>query len=84
MIPEQKRLQELLAKVNEQAPEYARLFMLNVQTFDKVEQGIEKTFEAGDDSQRELFKNLAMCINDSISNLGQLMIALNHPKEDRD
>ena len=84
MIPEQKKLQELLAKVNEQAPEYARLFVLNVETFGKVEEGIEKTFALGDDSQRELFKNLAMCINDSISNLGQLMIALNHPKEDRD
>ena len=80
--PEIKKIIENVNKLKENDPESLRLVLLCSETFKSVRQETEAVFNKTEDTQRELFKNLAQSINSSIENQTQLIIALMRQKND--
>ena len=80
--PEIKKIIENVNKLKENDPESLRLVLLCSETFKSVRQETEAVFNETEDTQRELFKNLAQSINSSIENQSQLIIALMRQKND--
>ena len=80
--PEIKKLIESVNKLKESDPQSLRLVLLCNETFKSIRQEAEAVFNETEDTQRELFKNLAQSINSSIENQTQLIIALIRQKND--
>lgn len=80
--PEIKKMIETANKLKESDPESLRLVLLCNETFKSIRQETEAVFNETEDTQRELFKNLAQLINSSIENQTQLIIALMRQKND--
>jgi len=80
--PEIKKIMETVNKLKESDPQSLRLVLLCNETFKSIRQEAEAVFNETEDTQRELFKNLAQSINSSIENQTQLIIALMRQKND--